>query len=932
MKKLYLLLLAVFLSGVSYAQDYMITGRVSDADTKEALEASTVYVESIQDSVMVSYTITGKEGIFELEFRTRLKSINLFVTYNGYESVKKTITLDQQKFDMGDIPLSIQAEQLEGVDVVAERVPIVIKKDTLEFNANSFKTRPDANVEDVLKKLPGVEVDLDGNIKVNGKEVNRVLVNGQVFFDSDPKVATKNLPKDIIEKIQITDTKTKEQEFKGQQGDGETKTINLTIRKDKNKGMFGRFMAGYGTDDRYQANGLLNYFKDTKRISILGSSNNINSPGFSMDEVFGAVGGGRGRGGVNIVRGGSGFSINGISFGGGQGITTSSSLGGDFAVSEKDKYEISTNYFYSNGDSFNEQRTSRENILPDGSYFTDSEGRSEGLSNSHRGGANLEFDIDKTLRINVNPNMSVSNTNTTSTNSTISRDADGSLINSNETSTISDGEVRNFSNQVEIFKRLDTIGKVIRVSFANDNSESLNTSNLLTERNIYGDNATSESLDQLTEVKNNSDSYTFGISYEHPITSKLNIEAQYEYDYSEQKNERSVYDFNVATGDYDSFNQTLSSDFDFRNIRQSPSLGLNYRSEKVWFSLSGIYQMNDIRNEDFLQQTSFSKDYENMLFRLRGRFQFGKNFNLFTRYNASVDVPSISQLQPVPDVSNPLNIVVGNPDLNPTVNHNLSMNINNFDWRKGTGLFMYVNYSYQQDQVVAVTTTDEDFLRTTEYTNIDGSYSYNVGVGYSKQIKQDSTLNMSVRLDPNLTYSKSLSYNNASLLEAKTFAPGVRLSTTLNFREMVEVEPQYNISFNETKYNLEAFDNVSFISHTAGLKTTTYWPKNIIWGNDINYTYNGNVGEGFDKDALFWNMSLGAELFKQKVSLKVIAYDLLDQNINTTRSTGVDYIQDTQGTVLQQYFMVTLTYKFDQFGGKGAPQGGMRRGFRMRRF
>ena len=274
------------MSAISFSQEYEVTGKVIDETTKEPLEASTVYAESIQDSTMVSYTISDQTGNFVLDLNSAQEKLNLFITYNGYTPVKKVITLSKKSIALGEIALALQAEQLEGVSVVGERVPIKISKDTLEFNANSFKTRPDANVEDVLKKLPGVEVDTDGKITVNGKEVNKVLVNGQVFFSDDPKVATKSLPKEIIDKIQISDTKSKTQEFTGDDGDGETKTINITIKKDKNKGYMGRASLGYGTDERYQVNGLLNYFKDKERISFIASSNNINNAGFSFDEIY----------------------------------------------------------------------------------------------------------------------------------------------------------------------------------------------------------------------------------------------------------------------------------------------------------------------------------------------------------------------------------------------------------------------------------------------------------------------------------------------------------------------------------------------------------------------------------------------------------------------------------------------------------------------
>ena len=931
MRKIYLLLCLIGLQS-AVAQEFHLTGKVVDAENKEPLEASTIYAESPKDSSLISYTITGKSGEFDLAFDSDQKEVKVFVSYNGYQTQSKKVSLNSRNLALGDFFLEIQAEQLEGVDVVGDRIPITIKKDTLEFNANSFKTRPDASVEDVLKKLPGVQVDLNGNITVNGKPVNRVLVNGQVFFDSDPKVATRSLPKEMIEKIQITDTKTKTEEFTGDQADGENKTINLTVKKDRNKGVFGRMAAGYGTDERYQASGLMNYFNNTQRVSVLAASNNINSPGFSTDEVFEAVGGrnisfsGSRFGG----RGGGSFNVNGINFGGGnQGITTSTNAGGSYANAEKNVYELSANYFYGNSENFNDQRTLRENLLPDESFFTEDITSSRGSSNSHRMSGDLEYNLSKTLQINLRPSINVNNTKTFSENITRSFDDQQVMANENETRNWSNGENRNFSNRVDILKRLDTLGQFVRLSFSNDNNTTVNYASQNSRREVFGANPSVDLLNQETEINNADDQYNLEVSYRYPITEAFRIEFEYDYQLSEQKNNREVYDFDINTGDYTSFNTVQSSDFEFRNIRQSPSVGVSYRKERNFISLEGVFQRNDLRNEDFLQGTSFSNEYRNFLLQFRAGLGFGKSSRIFMGYFPNVNVPSVSQLQPVPNVNDPLNIVIGNPNLDPQLSHNFNVNFNNFDFRSGQGFFLYINGNYIEDQVVALTTTDENFLRTTEFTNVNGAYNFMTGLSYSKQLKKKDSYTMSLSLDPNYRISKQINFSNGVRLETETSSPGIRASTSFVWDEFLEIEPQYSFNYTDTRYSLDRFDDINFITHSAGLRTTTYWPENLIWGNDITYTYNGNVSETFDKDALFWNMSLGVELFKKQASLKVIAYDLLNQNINTQRTTGVDFIQDSQGTVLTQYFMLTVTWKFDQFGGK-RPQGNRR--MRFRRF
>lgn len=913
MKKFHFsILFSILFFSLSFSQDFVLSGKIVDAITQAPLEASTIYAESVKDSTLVSYTVSDQKGVFELEGDTSLKEVNVFFSYNGYKPHYIKVKLESQ-VDLGKVQLEEQAQELEGVLIVGDRVPITIKKDTLEFNADSFKTKPDANVEDVLKKLPGVEVDSDGKITVNGKEVDQVLVNGQVFFSNDPKVATKSLPKDIISKIQISDTKTKEQEFSGEEGEGETKTINLTIKEDKNKGYMGRMAAGYGTDERYQLNGLLNYFSNKKRLSFIASSNNINNSGFSYDEIYDMVG--------NTNGGYSGAQESGLINNFGNGITTSSNLGTSYANAEKGEYKIDANYFFGYSDSYNDQKTSRENILPDSRYFTENESNFEGSTNSNRGAANIEYDVDETLRISLQPSMSVNRTNSVNRNNTFSTDEEGDLINSNNRITVNDGFQRNFSNRLSVMKKLDTIGKLITFTFSNDNTENQSSSNLNSVREVFGDDPSVENVDQLSDIDNKRNSYELEARYRQPLTTKLFLDIGYEFKNDHRDNSKEVMDYDVDDNRYTQFNEALSSDFNFVNIQQSPFLGLRHNGDKLNLRVNASYVMTELDNQDFLQGTSFSKSYKNLLLRSRLRYSLGKNSRIYLRYDSRLSLPSVTQLQPVPNVNNPLNVVIGNPNLLPSVNHGIDLNYNNYNWKERSGVFFYTGLDIQKDRVSAISTTDENFLRTTRYTNIDGNYSGYGGVGYSKQIKKDSLYTLKLNVRPRLSYGRQVSFTNGVELKAKRFDVTPYVSTTYNYKEVLEIEPGYGISFNNTTYNLDNIEDVEYTSQNANLRVTSYWPKNLIWGNDLQYSYNGNVGPGFRKDALFWNMSLGLQILEDKGTLKVLAYDLLDQNINTRRTTGEDFIQDFQGTVLQQYFMASFTYKFDQFGGKKPDMG-----------
>ena len=320
--KFYLFIAFLLTTAISFSQEFKMTGKVLDPEGNP-LESATVYVEKPSDSTLVTYTISESTGDFTLSGRSKEKRLNLLVSYAGFKPFKKVVEVKKGTHNVGELKMELQDNQLGEVTVVAARPPLTLKKDTLEFNADSFKTRQNANLEELLEKLPGVEVNSDGEITVNGKPVSSIKVNGKEFFGDDPQIATKNLPKEIIEKIQVSNQKTRSEEFTGKAGDPDNKTINITLKEDKNKGYFARGTAGGGTSGRYELSGIANMYKDDMRLSILASSNNINTTGFSFDEVYGMMGGS----GARSVFGG----------GGGGGITKAETAGVNYTNEWNDK-------------------------------------------------------------------------------------------------------------------------------------------------------------------------------------------------------------------------------------------------------------------------------------------------------------------------------------------------------------------------------------------------------------------------------------------------------------------------------------------------------------------------------------------------------------------------------------------------------------------
>ncbi|WP_034041257.1 outer membrane beta-barrel protein [Wocania ichthyoenteri] len=918
MKYFFLILLCSYtVFSFSQSQSFKISGIVKGDLNKMLLESATVYLERAKDSTLVTYTISDEKGDFILEGKTYDKELNLLISYVGYKTFKKSILINKEDINLGPINMLIDDNALDAV-IVKSRAPITIKKDTLEFNVKSFKTKKDANVEDLLKQLPGVEVDETGKITVNGKEVNKILVNGKPFFGNDPTITTKNLTKDIIEKVQITDTKSKADAFAGKESDGENKTINLTIKKENNKGAFGRLAAGAGTDERYEFAGMFNYFDNDRRISVLSGGNNINSSGFSFGEIRKMFGGG------NSMRfnGDGSFAIDGRSFGGGQGITTSRTSGINYADKIGEKTDVSGSYFFSGSQSENKSSTERENILSDTRYFTDSNSNSSNSTDSHRANTELEFKIDSTLYINIRPSFNYIKSENISLRDEASSDIDRVLINESTSSSYVENTAKNFSNNLSLTKRFGSKGSFFKLFFNNRNNITETDDFLDSETNIFGATPNDIIRRQFTDGENQSSDISTGITYRQPIKGKeLSLDFNYSYNKNKQENIRSTFDFDTSKQDYNTFNKDLSTNFKYIDDNSTFGLGLSYRKDKLSTNVEADYILRTLENYDFLRpDLSIKRNFNNLQLSSRVRYRFSPKSSFRIGYRLRNTTPSLSQLQPFQDVSNPLNTVVGNPNLKTGSNHRVYANFNAFDFTKGTGFYGYLSSSFSNNQVVRKSIIDDNLIRKTTYENVSGNYNINSNLFYNKKIKVDSITTIKFGLGASLGLSKNINFNNDVKYSSKVRNIGPSFNMEFNIKDVLEIRPRYNLSFTKNVYDINTFEDRTFVYHRLNIGTAFYLPKNFEWRNDINYNYNPNIADGFQKSAWFWNATLAYSFMKDNATLTLKAYDLLNQNTNARRIATENYIQDSQSTVLQRYFMLSFSWKFNSLGKKGEVQ------------
>jgi len=915
MPKTFYLLCALFFSSFLFSQNtFTIKGKVVDPTTKLPIESATVYLTSVKDSSVVDYTITNKLGNFAIKVKKSDKALNLKVSFISYQDFVENVTGLTADKDFGTIELKEASNLLNEVVVKSEIPPIRIKKDTLEFNASSFKVGADANVEALLKQLPGVEITPEGKITVNGKEVNNILVNGKPFFGKDGKIATQNLPAEIIEKVQVVDTKTKSEEISGDASGSENKTINLTIQEDKNKGFFGKIMGGLGSDKRYESSMLVNYFKGERKISALASSNNINSIGFSMDEIFDNMGGGR-NSSVYWNDDGS-FGINNMSFGGNRGITRSNMIGINYQDKWFKKIDQSGSYYFTNAQSENANRTDRINFLPTGNTLTKSNSITKNGSDGHNISLDFEIALDSLTNVYINPRFQTSKGFGKSSRNQITTDESLNELNSSTNDDYNENDNSNFALDASFSKQFKKKRRGLSVNLESEfqkRDEYINTKSAT----LFADATPDDIRNQNRFENNKNDFIKLEVRYGEPLTDSLRLSLTSELTLRKIGNDLNTFDFNAGTNNYDDFNDLQSNEVNSKTTTYFPSTGLILDKSKTNGRINfGPEFVNFDANSNYLGvRTNRNKTY--VFPRVKGYIshRMGKSKSIYSYYDFGVQMPQANQVLPVENLSNPLSTFIGNDDLKPTLRHNLYFSFNDYDYQSRSGYYVYSGINLSKDAVVSSTVYDDNFKATTTYQNVDVTHNSYLGVNWNKSYKKEKrTLRFGAGVSFNYDYNKGLT--NAVLFESKGLNINPRFNLTWSIDEMITVAPSYRYTFSKTDYENYVIDKADNFIHNAKLEITSYMPKHFVLGSDFGYTYNSNIADGFKKDFYLWNVSLGYNFFKDQLLAKVKVYDLLNQNLNSTRTITPTAIVDAENTVLRRYVMFSLTYKLEKFAGK----------------
>jgi hypothetical protein len=922
------IVLLIFLTCCFFIQAFSqgtLKGKIIDSVSKQPLGLATITVFKASDTAIITYRLSTPEGDFKVPGIPMDLNCRVVISYSGFGVYRKEFMLSSSQtiLDLGTITLMTDAKSLDEVLVIAERPPVVVKKDTIEFNASAFKTLPNALVEDLLKKLPGVMVDKDGNINVNGKPVNRILVDGKTFFGDDPKMATRNLPANIIDKVQVTDDKEEMMRNGDDNPNNVGKVVNITLKKGIKKGWFGKIYGGAGTDKLYEVGGIANIYRDTLQVSVLGYMNNLNRTGFSYSELLSAGGFDRVRSNSNGTSTsvwnsstGSGISINGINFGGSQsfgGISTSKGAGFNLNHAPNQRRSLYLQYFNGNVNARRQTLTDVNQYIGDTVVNNNTRLTGNMITHGHNigAGARLKPDSVTNILINVNYLIGIQDEDrlsaVTGNNNKTGPLSEGDLLQNNDANTY---WYRHSFNMSKLSKKKK--GRRVNIGHNLDINNRFNDYTSASDISYFYPTAFDSAYSQLRKERIPRTDASFNFNYSDPIGKKFTIRIGGRYEYSKFNN--GVSTFNKNTDDkFEVLNNLLSSDFRRIGNRFFVNPALEYKVKQD-FTISPSIRFLDQRVTNRLISSSVLLK-QNQFDVLPGISIVYKKLTF--NYNKEVNLPGFNYLNPVTDISNPYFITLGNPDLLPSKKDNFSFNYSINDAKRYLNAGGWMNISFTDNDIVQSIVVDDKGVQTTRPVNASNTSNYSMNVNVNKQYRTHHNTMFSWNTGNWMNITRSqLFYNNVSSWQT-TFIYNHWFGAGMNLNDKFEMNINYSFAKNFTKYTSDHFKKLNVFSYDLGTDMVLRWPKHLIWETRYGYSYNNNIPSYLSKSAIIWNAAVNITMLRDEVGvLKLAVNDILNRNQSVSVNAIRNMITTTQNNILGQYFMATFSYNVRPAGVK----------------
>jgi hypothetical protein len=936
MRKIYLSLVFVFFTIISFAQkNGSVKAIAFDTISRKPVAGATVTLMEKKDSSLVSFTMTDNSGRFEItsipngEYR-------LLITHVNYHSsnVFFIISDDKKKLDLANITMNDKNKVLDEVIVKNEAPPVTMIDDTVQYNAGSFKVQPNASVEQLLKKLPGVKVEKDGTVKAQGEKVTKVLVDGKEFFGNDPKIATKNLPADAVDKVQVYDKQSDQAQLTGFEDGNYEKTINLKLKKDKKKGVFGKINAGCGDEGRYEGKFNVNSFKGARQMSAIGMGNNTNAEGFSFLDILNFTGelarmqrNNGGGGNININLSGDDATALGLGNNRNAGINTAWGGGINYNNIIGTKLDLQSNYFYNRFNPDVEKHINRQNFLPGTVNYYNQNSFSNNLNNTQRLNLNTLYQIDSSISLRIIPSFSYQKTKNRSTSDYQTLSADNiTMINEGSNNNLSNNEGFNFSNDLIFRKKFKRKGRTFSLSLQTSLNESNGDDKLNSITNFYNPSGTIQERDTINQQSSSNGSlrsYNARAVYTEPVFKRSLLEFSVGKSSSKSKSELATYDYNKQSGKYDNLNDVQTNDY--QNIYGFTNAGIRIRTQKKKYnySLGVSWQQAELEGKIFsgTKDSVISKTFRNLLPNARFQYNISRFKSFSVTYGANTTQPSMSQLQPVPDLTNALYIRNGNPGLKQEYNHNIQANLNLLSPYKNKNLFLFFTMQATKNKIVNYDSVNlQTGVRYTKPVNVNGIYNFNSNISYSMPVR---FLKGTIEVGGRAGYFKGKQFINSFASNTKTWTLGPQIRLDMNPNDKLNISLSTNLDYNITKYSLQSAMNSNYLSQEYSTSFDWQLPKLFFLSTEFTYTINSQRTAGFNTKVPIWNASISKQFLRyNRGELKFSAADLLNKNIGVSRTTNQNYIEDSRVNILRRFFMLSFTYSLSKTGLNNAGGGG----------
>lgn len=920
------ILLVLFLSIFTFSvfaqqqKSVEITGVVVEEGNNIPIEQATIRLLSVKDSTFIGGVASSQNGNFTLK-NVRPGDYLLNISFIGFEPLYQPlqITGRTNPVNLGKLELSDGSILLGEAVVVGKAAEMIVRNDTIEYNADSFKVTEGSALEELLKKMPGVEIDSDGKITVNGKEVKKMLVDGEEFFSDDPKVASKNLPANMIDKVQVLDRLSEMSRMTGFDDGEEETVINLTVKPGMKQGWFGNAQGGYGNKDRYEGNAMINRFVENDQVTLMGGLNNTNNMGFSdfNANTFSGMGGGRG----------------GFGGAGRNGITSSGNVGLNFSKKFNPLTTLGGNGRYSHSDNETISNSETANILDDGTrtYDYDNTYRNN-ISDNFGTNFRMEWKPDSMTTVIFRPNFSYSKTRQTEYGDSYGLGNDRDTISLGTFDYHAKGESYNINGQLEYSKKLNNDGRIFSASISGGYSDT-NSDAMSKSTTEYASEKSDIHRDQRIDNDNTGFNYRGYLSWVEPIGNNNFVQLTYSINQRKQEQLKNAYNLDEE-GLYTVIDTAQTQNLRNNYINQRASLSFKSIRAKFNYTIGFNVDPSYISNERFIGDSVLYKLTQNVVNfspSAQFRFNFSRQKNLRIDYNGRTNQPSISQMQPTPDYTNPTNTKIGNPDLKPRYTNNMHIRYQSFKPEQQMAFMVMGNFNYTVNDIVNYTIYDSEnkASRTTTYENISGNYNGNVRVMMNTPLRNKKFTVSSMSM---ASFSNRNEYSGTGSLEEGEEAPtkskvGSKQATLMergsfDFRSSIlDIGVTGNITYNNTSYKRSAESqgqeqDKNTYNYGVGGRTTIYLPANIKLESDINWSKNSGYAAGYSQNEVLWNAAASISFLKgNQGTLQFKIYDLLKQRSSISQTITASKEAYTEYNTINSYFMASFIYRFSAFKG-----------------